>query len=152
MTPDEHPNREALDALFRSDAHARRLGAELVDWGGGWAEVALDPDDTHVNFAGSVHGGVLFSLADLAFAVACNAWGRASVALTVEVHFLAAAVPGTRLLATARERSLTRRTGSYLLEVHAEGTLVASLHAMAYRTGRWHLGEDAWTDHWRASH
>lgn len=149
---DDHPNRAGLDELFRGDAFAGTLGAQLVDWGGGWAEFALTPTSDHTNFSGSVHGGVVFSLGDLAFSVACNAWGRVAVALTVDIQFLTAVTPDAPLVATARERSRSRRTGAYLVEVHAGQALAASLHAMAFRTSAWHLGEPAWDEAWRAAH
>ena len=145
----DHPNRGALTELFGRDTFAASLGATLDDWGTGWARVRWTPGQDHRNFAGTVHGGALVSVADVAFAVACNSWGRAAVALQVDTHFLDAARAGEHLVATATERSRSRRTGSYQLDVHAGGRLVASLHAMAYRTSAWHLGEDAWPAAWR---
>ena len=146
----EQPNAEALDAVFEAEPFARTIGAELVGWGPGWARIEWTPTDDHRNFAGTVHGGALFTLGDSAFAVSCNSWGRAAVALSVDVHFLAAVRPGERLVATGVERSRTRRTGSYAIDVHTGDRQVASLHAMAYRTGQWHLGEDAWPESWRS--
>ena len=148
------PNRARLEALFRSDAAVSDLGAELVDWDGGRAVFRLAPGDRHVNFVRTVHGGVLFSLADAALGVASNSWGRICMALTVEIQFLSAAIAGDVLLATATERSRTRRTAAYAVDVtsEADGSLRASVQAMAFRTGRWHLGEDAWPDEWRSSH
>lgn len=146
------PNRVELDALFRSDPLAATLGATLADWGPGWAECGLDAAPDHANFAGSVHGGVLFSLADLAFAVACNSYGRQCVALSIDAQFLAAARVGDTLVATASEQSRGRATGSYELKVRRGERLVASLHALCYRTDGWHLGEDAWPTQWRLDH
>lgn len=156
MTP-ESPlatNRARLEALFRSDAAVAALGADLVGWEGGRAAFRLAPAARHANFVGSVHGGVLFSLADAALGVASNSWGRICLALTVEIQFLTAAGIGDVLVATARERSRTRRTAAYAVDVtsEADGALRASFSARAFRTGRWHLGEDAWPDEWRASH
>lgn len=148
---DAHPNRDAMTALFERDTLASTLGVTLEDWGAGWARVEFTPGDAHRNFAGTVHGGAIFSAADVAFAVACNSWGPSAVALSVDVHFLEAVAPGERLVIEATERSRTRRTGSYQLDVHAEDRQVASLHAMAYRTAVWHLGEDAWPASWRAA-
>lgn len=147
----DHPNHPALDELFRGDGFARVLGAELDDWGGGWARVRWTPRDEHVNFGGVVHGGAVFGLGDYAFAVASNSWGRVAVALTVDVQFLRGVRPGVALTAEARERSRSRRTGAYLIEVSDPDRLVASLHAMVYRIDGWHLGEGAWDDGWRAS-
>lgn len=147
-----HPNRGAMDTMFRGDAFAGRAGLELADWGCGWADVAFVPTAAHHNFMGLVHGAAIFAAGDVAFSVACNSWGRQAVALSVEVQFLAAPPAGAGLVAQARERSRTRRTGAYLIDVVADDQLVASLHAMAHRRSAWHLGEDAWPDQWRAQH
>jgi acyl-CoA thioesterase len=156
VTPDSclATNRARLEALFVSDAAVQSLGAELVEWDGGRAVVRLRPENRHLNFVGSVHGGVLFSLADAALGVASNSWGRLCMALTVEIQFLSAPIAGDVLLATATERSRTRRTASYAVDVTSEsdGTLRAGFQAMAFRTGRWHLGDDAWPEDWRAGH
>ena len=146
----DHPNHAAMDAMFRGDAFAGRAGLELADWGCGWADVAFVPTVDHHNFMGMVHGAAIFAAGDVAFSVACNSWGRHAVALSVDVQFLAAPPAGTGLVAQARERARTRRTGAYLIEVLAEDRLVASLHAMAHRRSVWHLGEDAWSEDWRA--
>lgn len=146
----EHPNREAMWEVFGGDRLAAQLGIELADWGPGWARARWVPQPQHENFAGAIHGGALFTLGDVVFAVACNSWGRHAVALSVDVHFLTAVRPGQELVALATERSRTRRTGSYHLDVHAGERHVASLHAMAHRTSTWHLGQDAWPASWRS--
>lgn len=57
------------------------------------------------------------------------------------------------LVATAMERLRTRRTAAYAIDVtsEADGALRATFQAMAFRTGRWHFGEDAWSEEWRAT-
>lgn len=139
--------------MFQSDAYLSELGAKLVEWDGGRAVFRLTPENSHLNFVGSVHGGALFSLADSALGVASNSWGRVCLALTVDIQFLSAPV-NEALLATAVERSRTRRTAAYGIDVISEddGALRATFQAMVFRTGRWHLGEDAWPEEWRASH
>lgn len=146
-------NRAALEAVFESDEYVDGFGAKLVEWDGGRAVYRLAPEARHLNFVGSVHGGALFSLADAALGVASNSWGRISVALTVEIQYLSAPV-GDVLVATAVERSRTRRTAAYAIDVVSEGdgVLRATFQAMVFRTGRWHLGEDAWPEEWRATH
>jgi acyl-CoA thioesterase len=156
VTPQRWPeiNRSRLEAVFQSDAYLSGFGAKLVEWDGGRAVFRLAPEPHHLNFVGSVHGGALFSLADAALGVASNSWGRICVALTVETQFLSAPLAGDVLVATALERSRTRRTASYAIDVVSEedGTLRAAFQAMTFRTGRWHLGEDAWPEEWRAAH
>lgn len=148
----QHPNRDRLDRMFRDDPYAATLGVELVDWGGGWSRVRYEADAGHHNFAGVAHGGSMFSVGDVAFAVASNSWGRRAVALAVDTHFLAAPAPGTEVVAEAHERSRTRRTGSYRIELTADGRPVASLHAMVYRLDSWYFAEDDWPEEWRHSH
>ncbi len=150
--PLEHPNRDRLDAMFRSDRFAGAMGARLLDWGGGWARVSWVPGGSQQNFAGLVHGGALFAIGDMAFAVASNSWGRQAVALSVNVHFHNSPDPEANVVAEAWERVCGRRTGSYLIELRAQERRLASLHAMVYRRDAWHFGDDAWPDEWRARH
>jgi acyl-CoA thioesterase len=156
MTTDTLPaaNRARLEALFLGDAYVDALGAELVQWDGGCAVYRLPLQPRHENFVGTVHGGALFSLADAALGVASNSWGRICMALTVEIQYLSAPVAGDVLVARARERSRTRRTAAYAVDVasEADGTLRASFQAMCFRTGRWHFGDDAWPEGWRSTH
>lgn len=151
MTDTDHPNRPALDELFRGDGFAGVLGAELDDWGGGWSRVRWTPSRDQLNFGGVVHGGAVFGAGDYAFAVASNSWGRVAVALSVEVQFLRGVQPDVPLVAEGHERSRSRRTGAYLIEVRDADRLVASLHAMVYRIDAWHLGEEVWDERWRAA-
>jgi acyl-CoA thioesterase len=87
-----------------------------------------------LNFHGLPHGGVIFSLADAAFAAACNSYGQVAVALNVHISFLSAVEVGTRLVAEGTEEHLGGRTGLYRLAVTTEdGTPVALAHGTAYR-------------------
>jgi uncharacterized protein (TIGR00369 family) len=153
VTTDSFPptNRARLEAVFRGDAYVNGVGAELVEWDGGRATFRLRPESRHTNFVGTVHGGALVSLADSAIGVASNSWGRVCVLLTVEAQFLSAAPVGDVLVARAEERSRTRRTAAFAIDVVSETdrTLRATFQAMCFRTERWHLGADAWPDDWR---
>ena len=106
-----------------SDPFARFLGIELLALGEGYSKVTLTIGDHMLNFHGLPHGGVIFSLADAAFAAACNSYGQAAVALHVGISFLAAVSVGTRLVAEASEESLGRRTGLYRLTVTTEARI-----------------------------
>lgn len=158
-----NPHHDQLDRMFRADPLAQRLGVSLVRWHPGFAEVRVTPGNELASFLGPVHGGALFAVADIAFSVANNSWGRVGVALSVDVQYVRPAMPAAPLRATATEQSRSRRVASYLLRVEAvdgegeggddgegSGELVASFHALGYRTDRWHLGEDAWPEAWRA--
>lgn len=147
---DEHPARDALDALFRADPYARGLGIELVDWGLGWSEVSAVPSAQHTNFLGTLHGGFAFSLADVALSYAGNSWGRLSLALSMEVQFLRAGAAGRPLRARATCRSRGRRISSFGIDVLDDGErLVASFQGLNYRTDDWHLEQSCWPPAWR---
>jgi acyl-CoA thioesterase len=106
-----------------------------------------------VNIAGSVHGGVLYTLADTAFEVACNSYRRICVALDVSAHHASAAPLGEPVTAEAVAVSRSTRVASYRITASGPGGEVrARCLATAYRTSRWHPGESRWTQDWRTAH
>jgi acyl-CoA thioesterase len=129
-----------LDAVrdhISRDPFARYLGIELLELGPGYGRVSITVAAHMLNFHNVPHGGVIFSLADAAFAAACNSYGQVAVALNVNISFVAAVPVGTVLIAEAEEESRGRRTGLYRLSVRtAEGSLVALGQGTAYRRNR----------------
>lgn len=116
------------------DPYARFLGIELLQLNKGYSKVAMTVGHNMLNFHGMPHGGVIFSLADAAFAAASNSHGQVAVALNVSISFLAAVPLGTRLYAEATEENLGGRTALYRLAVTTEeGALVALAHGTVYR-------------------
>ena len=125
--------------LFAGDALARTLGIELVDAGPGHATVALAVTADHLNFNGTCHGGVIFSLADTAFGVASNAHGEAAAAIDAHLSFNASVRCGERLIACARERSRGRRLATYAVDVtRADGRIVSVFTGSVYLLGTPH--------------
>ncbi len=123
---------------LKNDKFAESLGIELLDLREGYAKCAMLVRDEMVNAHQSTHGGAIFTLADFAFASACNSYGQTAVALEVNINFLEAVAPGTRLIAEAQEESLGTRIALYHLTVKDErGKLIASSHATAYRRNEW---------------
>jgi len=94
---------EKIRQHISQDPFARFLGIELLELHEGYSKTALTIEAHMLNFHGLPHGGVIFSLADAAFAAACNSYGQVAVALHVDVSFLAAVEVGTRLTAEAME-------------------------------------------------
>lgn len=95
--------------------------------------VRLRPE--HLNNWGSAHGGLLFTLADSAFALASNSHGPLAVSLTAHMQYFRPTRVGDELEAVAREISLTRRTGVYQVEVSCAGALVGTFTGTVYRKG-----------------
>jgi acyl-CoA thioesterase len=118
------------------DPFCALVGIELVDIGPGTAETQLTLTDRHLNFHGIPHGGAINALADAAFAAASNAAGRTAFALETNISFLEAVEVGTTLTATAEERHVRGRTGSYEIEVtEGDGEAVAVFRGRVYRPG-----------------
>lgn len=123
-----------LRARIQSDPWARALGIEYLELRKGYCRVSVRLQPHMLNFQGSPHGGVIFSVADVAFGAACNSHGEPSVALSVTISYLAAVKPGSRLIAEGRERKQGRRAGFYDITVTTDdGTLVAVLHCVSHR-------------------
>ena len=103
--------------------------AEVVP---GRAVTTLTVEKHHTNGHNICHGGVIFSLADSAFAFACNSRNQMTVAQNNMITFIAPARQGDTLTATAREVSLTGRSGIYDVRVVTQsGTLVAEMRGLS---------------------
>jgi acyl-CoA thioesterase len=119
--------------FFADDAFAALLGMEFVEASEGSAAVRMKIGDVHLNSVGTVHGGVVFSLADAAFAVASNSHDQVAVAINASISYVKAATGGV-LTARAVEQSLNPRLATYAIDVRdGEGDLVASFQGMVYR-------------------
>ena len=105
------------DAMWRGDRASRLLGMEIVDIGPGRATMRMTVRDELLNGLDICHGGFVTTLADSAFAFACNAYNEATVASGFDVNLLAASRLGDVLTATARELSKSGRTGVYDIAV-----------------------------------
>lgn len=141
------PSERLLD-WFRQDPMASSLGAELVECEPGRAVVTATVRDDQVNFLGVGHGGLLFTLGDIAMAFASNAYGRVALALRLDITFMSGVGPGDTLVATASTPKITRRFGHHQLDVHVNDELVARANGTTYRTDDWHFGSEAWPESW----
>jgi len=102
----------------------------------GYASVALDADPSMLNSHGTVHGGVIFTLADTAFAYACNSRNDAAVAQQVSIVFLTPGRAGERLVAEAIEQSVQGRSGVYTVTVRAGARTVAVFQGLSRTIGQ----------------
>ena len=114
--------RERAEAMYASDAASKALGIDIEVLGAGSVVATMPVRDDMVNGFGICHGGLVFALADSAFAFACNAYDDTCVAAAASIDFLRPVKAGDALRAEARED----RTGFYTVEVrNRDGELVA---------------------------
>ena len=112
MTPKERAERSAA-AMWAGDKASEWVGMELVSVDEGEAVLEMTVQAHHTNGHGTCHGGISFLLADSAFAFACNSRNQNTVGQHTFMSYLAPGLEGDRLRATAREVSLTGRSGIY---------------------------------------
>ncbi len=121
-----------VETMMASDAASRMLGIELAGYGDGWARTRLAVRDDMVNGHGICHGGVIFSLADTAFACACNSWGPVTVAAGADIVFIAPGRRGDILVAEARLRTSHGRSGIYDVTVTRDEEVIAEFRGRSH--------------------
>jgi acyl-CoA thioesterase len=122
-------------AMYARDAASQALGMALEEVRPGSARLRMTVRADMLNGHGTCHGGLVFALADSAFAFACNSRGVTTVAAGCSIEFLAPAREGDELVAVAEERFLEGRNGVYDVEVRrADGALVATFRGRSAAT------------------
>lgn len=122
--------------MYARDAASRWLDITLEEVRPGYARLSMRVLESMLNGHEVAHGGLIFTLADTAFAYACNSRNERNVALNATISFAAPAQLGDRLIAIAAERSRSGRTGVYDVEVQdARGETVALFRGTSYRIG-----------------
>jgi len=123
-------------AMWAEDTASQGLGMELQAVGPGTARMAMPVRDSMVNGHGMCHGGFIFTLADSAFAFACNSRNAKCVAAGGSINFLRPARLGDTLTATAEERHLAGRSGIYDIRVtNQQGDVIAELRGQSRAIG-----------------
>ncbi|MEU4606870.1 hydroxyphenylacetyl-CoA thioesterase PaaI [Kribbella sp. NPDC023972] len=112
-------------AMWAEDTASVGLGMRLIAVGEGTARIEMPVRDDMVNGHGIAHGGFVFSLADSAFAFACNSRNRVTVAQTCDIVFVAPAKRGDVLVAEARERTSYGRNAIYDVTVRRGDEVIA---------------------------
>lgn len=136
--------RQVVDRMIQEDRFSRWLGVELLEISEGYSRIRMTIRDEMVNGFGIVHGGVPFSLADSAFAFACNNRNNISVALDTNMSFIKPVHPGDTLTAEAREVHNGRSTGVYLVTLtNQRNEQVGLFKGTCFRTGKPHIGGPA---------
>jgi acyl-CoA thioesterase len=120
--------------MYEMDHAARSLGVVVDEVEPGRSRVSMTVRDDMVNSHDICHGGMIFSLADCAFAYSCNSRNRKTVAAGATIDFVNAARLGDRLTAFAEERALAGRTGIYDVRVvDQKGELIAFFRGRSRR-------------------
>lgn len=126
---------EKIKTYMQNDAWANHLGATMEEVRDGYARFSLEVKPEFLNFHGMAHGGLIFSLGDMAFAAAGNSYGQTAVALEVKVNFVKAGQVGELLIAEAQVISLSGPIGLFEITVKngRTGELIAQSQATLYR-------------------
>jgi acyl-CoA thioesterase len=117
--------RRSAAAMWAEDRASQALGMRIVDVGPGRATLEMPVREDMVNGHAIGHGGLTFTLADSAFAFACNSYNRRAVALSCDITFRAPTHLGDILTASAVERSREGRDGTYDVTVRNVTGVVA---------------------------
>ncbi|WP_436738371.1 hydroxyphenylacetyl-CoA thioesterase PaaI [Streptomyces sp. BBFR102] len=125
VTPDGARTGGPAARMFAADAASRGLGMTLQAVGEGTASVGMTVTAAMVNGHGDAHGGFLFTLADTAFACACNSYGPQAVGAAADIVFVAPAREGDVLTAHAVERTRFGRSGIYDVRITRDDRVVA---------------------------
>ncbi|MBI0576844.1 hotdog fold thioesterase [Neobacillus cucumis] len=133
---------EQIVDLMKNEPYGRFLGMKLTKLGLGTAAAELTPDEKMLNAHGTVHGGVIFSLADYVFAAASNSYGKTAVGVTTNVNFISAGKLGETLTATAEEIKKNHKLGWYTIRVYSGKELIATMEAMVYRKSQAFVGNE----------
>lgn len=118
--------------MYAGDQVGRSLGIELIEAGPGRAVLAMNVRPDMLNNLGRCHGGIIFTLADCAFAYAGNSRGAPTVTQHSSISFLAAAEGGDRLEARAQEVRLVGRSGVYDISItRQDGAAIAEFRGLS---------------------
>jgi acyl-CoA thioesterase len=128
----KNPEITDVQDYLKKDRFAAILGIEILEVGNGSAKAKLELNGSHLNSMDTVHGGAIFSLADMTLAAAAHSYGTVAVAINVNISFLKAVSKGT-LYAKAEEISRNSKIGCYTIHItDAQGALISCVQGMAY--------------------
>ena len=128
---------QVVNKMMREDLFSQWLDIKILSVKEGYCKLQMTLRPEMVNGFGVVHGGIAFSLADSAFAFACNNRNNLSMALDTSITFTRVARPGDVLTAEAREHHNGKSTGLYLVTVtNQHGDEVALFKGTCFRTGK----------------
>jgi acyl-CoA thioesterase len=129
--------KHCAEAMWMNDTASQELGITIEVLGAGRARARLKVTRAMINGHDVCHGGYIFSLADTAFAFACNAYDRLTLAAGASIEFLRPVKEGDRLTAEASERYRGRKNGIYDVTVtNQDEEIVAIFRGRSHATER----------------
>jgi len=134
LSPDDLA-RACADAMWKDDEASSGLGMVIVDIGAGRATLSMTVQPHMVNGQRIAHGGFVFTLADSAFAFACNSHNEKAVAAQGNITFIRPGKLGDTLVATAREISRSGRSGIYDVRVTVGDQVIAEFRGHSRTIG-----------------
>ena len=130
------PHLPGVETMMAKDEASRGLGIELIDQGEGRAVARMTIRADMVNGHAMAHGGLIFTLADTAFACACNSYGPVTVASSAEIVYIAPARAGDVLVAEAAMRTRFGRSGLYDVTVRRDSEVIAEFRGRSHELGQ----------------
>jgi acyl-CoA thioesterase len=128
---------QVVEKMMQDDLFSRWLGINVIEIKEGYSKIEMTLRHEMINGLGVIHGGIAFSLADSAFAFACNNRNNLSLALDTSITFTKATNPGDTLTAEAKELHNGRSTGLYLIMItNQHNEEVALFKGTCFRTGK----------------
>jgi acyl-CoA thioesterase len=129
--------KEVVEHMMEHDLFSQWLGVDVLDVTEGYSKIKMIVRKEMINGFGIVHGGIAFSLADSAFAFACNNRNNLSVALDTSINFLKPVNVDDELVAEAKEIHNGRSTGLYQITIiNQQDQIVAVFKGTCFRTGK----------------
>ena len=127
--------KKVVEKMMQTDQFSKWLAIEILEIKDGYSKLTMIVRKEMINGFGTDHGGIAFSLADSAFAFACNSDGKMTVALDVSISYPKAVKENDILFAEAKQITKTNRTGLYLIEIkNQHNELVALFKGTCYKT------------------
>lgn len=129
-------HRHIAETMLSREGTGPAWGIEIVEAGEGRSKLSMKLRADMLNGHGMAHGGMIFALADTAFAYACNSRNQAAVGAQASIAYLAPAYGGETLIADAREAAVAGRSGVYTVSIRTDdGRVIAEFQGLSRTIG-----------------
>lgn len=137
MTDKDQLAKKVVDKMMQDDLFSQWMKIKIIEISEGYGKIKMELREEMINGFNVIHGGIIFSLADSAFAFACNNRNNLSMALDASISFNKTTKPGDILIAEAKEIHNGRSTGLYIITItNQNNDHVALFKGTCFRTGK----------------